>query len=61
MVTSAEYRGRFGSPSAYVQSLYNLLLGRVASQAEVDNTVAAIGTMGQSAVANLFVTSTEFR
>jgi hypothetical protein len=67
MVTSLEYTDRFGANSAFVQSLYNKLLGRPGSSAEVSAWVGALETPGQpggltrNMVANDFVTSVEFR
>jgi hypothetical protein len=67
IVTSPEYRGRFGADAAFVQSLYTGLLGRPGSSAEVAGWVNALeappgmGGMTRSMVATAFLTSPEFR
>jgi hypothetical protein len=61
MVTSPEYSTLVGSDGNFVQSLYQKLLGRTGSSAEVSGLLAVLPTGGRSGVANDFVTSPEFR
>jgi hypothetical protein len=62
-VASGEYASRYSADSAFVQSLYNKLLGRVGSSAEVNSWVSGLQTGGltRAAVGNGFVASGEFR
>jgi hypothetical protein len=61
MVISTEYTATTGSATAFVQSLYNKLLGRMGSNSEVANWVAALPQLGRGGVALDFLGSTEFR
>jgi hypothetical protein len=66
MLGSFEYsnlvKDTFGNTDqAFIQSLYNNLLGRNAGQAEVDGWVSALPSIGRAAVINGFVSSPEFR
>jgi hypothetical protein len=62
MVTSPEYNAANGATDTmYVQSLYNHLLGRTGSSAEVASWVAAVPTIGRAGVANGILSSREFR
>jgi hypothetical protein len=61
ILSSPEYRHLFGSDVAFVQSLYNNLLGRVGSTSEVSGWVAQIPGIGRSGVVQAFVTSAEYR
>src|SRR5262249_7855084 len=60
-VVSPEYSGLAGSDAAYVQSLYDKLLGRVAGSGEVAGWVSALPTLGRGGVATQFLQSPEFR
>ncbi len=58
---SAEYTLRFAGNVAFVHSLYQTLLGRLPSQAEVDSQVAQLPSQGRQGVATSFLASTEYR
>jgi hypothetical protein len=61
LVASAEYRARFGSDGAFVQSLAAALLGRAGAPAEVAAWAGAVGSAGRSAFASAFLGSAEYR
>jgi hypothetical protein len=68
IVGSAEFFNRaqtlgFGGTANqnYVSALYQSLLGRTASSAEVDAQVSALQQVGQQALARSFLQSTEYR
>src|SRR5262249_438833 len=66
MLSSPEYLNRvkdtFGdTDQAFIQSLYNNLLGRNAAAAEVQGWVSALASIGRTGAINAFVTSPEFR
>jgi hypothetical protein len=61
LVTSPEYNVLAGSPAGFVQSLYNKLLGRVASSGEIAAWLSPLRSLGESAVASAFLNSSEFR
>jgi hypothetical protein len=68
MAASLEYKSLFGGDAAFVQSLYNKLLGRAGSSAEVATWVGGLqipppqpGSLTRGSVANDFVTGVEFR
>src|SRR5205823_11597650 len=60
-VSSAEYRLRFGSDGAFVQSLYLKLLNRTGSPAEVAAWVSMLPSMGRAGVAASVLASPEYR
>jgi hypothetical protein len=61
LVGSAEYRVRFGSDGAFVQSLAATLLGRVGAPAEAAAWAGAVGSAGRSALALGFLGAAEYR
>lgn len=61
MLDSPEYNALIGSDGAFVQSLYNRLLGRSATNSEVAFWLGVLPAQGRSGVAAAFVTSAEFR
>jgi len=61
MVTSLEYTATTGSATAFVQSLYNKLLGRTGSNSEIAYWVGVLPQLGRGGVALDFLGSTEFR
>ena len=62
MVTSPEYTALTGGTDAgFIQSLYNQLLGRTPSPAELAAWLSALPSLGRVGVANAFVHSSEFR
>ncbi len=61
LTSSSEYAADTGSNTVFVESLYQKLLGRSASSAELLNWLNAIGTIGHAGVANDIVSSAEFR
>jgi hypothetical protein len=61
MLASPEYLSRFPSSSSFVQSLYQNLLHRTASNAEVSAWVALLPQLGRAGVAQDFLLSQEFR
>src|SRR5207244_12775594 len=59
---SSEYFARNGSDNnSFVQALYHDLLGRTASQGEVDGWVAGLGVASRGAIAMGFLSSDEYR
>jgi Domain of unknown function (DUF4214) len=61
MVSSQEYTTDNSSDGAFVQSLYNKLLGRVGSSSELAFWIAQLPTLGRTGVANEILASPEFR
>jgi hypothetical protein len=61
LVTSGEYASENASSSAFIQSLYTKVLGRIASQAEVSAWLGILPGLGRAVVANAFLGSYEFR
>jgi hypothetical protein len=61
LMTSAEYDTRYGSRGAFVQSLFQVLLGRTGSGSEVAAWENNVSMLGRTAVINLFLQSSEFR
>ena len=61
IVTTAEYNALAGSPAAFVQSLYNKLLGRVGGSGEISSWVSVLPSLGEAGVANALLNSGEFR
>jgi hypothetical protein len=61
MLASPEYQSHFSSDSAFVQSLYQNVLQRTGSAAEVGGWLAALPQMGRAGVAKGFLYSPEFR
>jgi hypothetical protein len=61
LVSSPEYRNLFSSDAAFVQSLYNKLLNRVASSAEIANWLNVLPVIGRPGVAMEFLASPEYR
>ena len=61
MVSSQEYANLTGPDGAFIQSLYDSLLGRSGSSAEVAFWLALLPSFGRAGVANAFLASSEFR
>jgi hypothetical protein len=61
LVVSPEYKALTGSDGAFIQSLYNRLLGRTGSNSEVAGWLGALPVLGRAGVAAAFVSSGEFR
>jgi hypothetical protein len=63
ILASPEYTSRFAANAAFVQSLYQKLLGRTGGNAEVMAWTAALdsGMLTRATVASIFVNSSEFR
>jgi hypothetical protein len=61
LVTSGEYASANATDSAFIQSLYTKVLGRVASQAEVSAWLGILPGLGRAVVASAFLGSYEFR
>jgi hypothetical protein len=61
MLASSEYQSRFPTDSSYVQSLYQNLLHRTGSTAEVNGWVAKLPQLGRASVAHGFLLSQEYR
>jgi hypothetical protein len=61
MMGSPEYQSRFPSDSAFVQSLYQNLLHRTASDAELSGWLAVLPQRGRAVVVQEFLLSQEFR
>jgi hypothetical protein len=60
-LASPEYRLRFGSDGAFVQSLYVSLLGRVGGASEVAGWVSLLPSLGRAGVAGDILASAEHR
>jgi hypothetical protein len=61
MLASAEYASRFPTDSSFVESLYENLLHRTASSAEINGWSAALPQLGRAGVVQGFLLSQEFR
>jgi hypothetical protein len=61
MLASQEYHARFSTGSDFVQSLYQNLLQRIGSSAEVSQWVAQLPQLGRARVAQAFLMSREYR
>jgi hypothetical protein len=61
MLASQEYQSLFPTPSAFIQSLYQNLLHRTGSTAEVNAWLAILPQLGRAGVARDFLSSAEFR
>jgi len=61
MLASPEYQARFPTDTSFVQSLYENLLQRMGSHAEVNGWVAKLPQLGRAGVAQGFLLSQEFR
>jgi hypothetical protein len=61
MLASPEYQSHFQTDADFVQSLYQNLLHRTASTAEVDGYLALLPQLGRASVAGGFLSSSEFR
>jgi hypothetical protein len=61
MLGSPEYRSHFPSDASFVQSLYQNLLQRTGSLAEVNGWVAQLPQLGRAGVAQGFLLSHEYR
>jgi hypothetical protein len=61
MLASPEYQSRFPTDSSYVQSLYQNLLNRTGSSAEVNSWLSQLPQLGRAGVAPGFLSSPEFR
>jgi hypothetical protein len=60
MLASPEYQSHFQTDADFVQSLYQNLLHRTASTAEVDAYLAIRPQLGRTGVAGGFLSSAEF-
>src|SRR5262249_31723998 len=61
ILASSEYQSHFPTDAAFVQSLYQNLLHRTGSTAEVNWWLAALPHVGRAGVAQGFLESPEFR
>jgi hypothetical protein len=61
MLASPEYQSHFPTDSSFVQSLYQNLLHRTGSNAEVAQWLALLPQLGRGGVAQAFLSSPEFR
>jgi hypothetical protein len=61
MLASAEYQSHFPTDAAFVQSLYQNLLQRPGSNAEVGGWLAVLPQLGRTGVAQAFLSSQEYR
>jgi hypothetical protein len=61
MLASPEYQSRFPTDASFVQSLYQNLLHRTPSTAEVNSYLALLPQVGRAGVAAGFLSSPEFR
>src|SRR5262249_29786475 len=61
LVASGEYALRYGSDTAFAQSLYYKLLNRVPGSSELASMRAAVPMLGRAGVAQLFLSSPEYR
>jgi hypothetical protein len=61
MLASSEYQSRFPTDSSYVQSLYQNLLHRTGSTAEVNGWVAQLPQLGRAGLAQDSLLSQEYR
>ena len=61
MLASPEYQSHFASDAAFVQSLYQNLLLRTGSNAEVSAWATLLPQLGRAGVAQDFLLSQEFR
>ncbi len=61
MLASPEYQSRFPTDSSFVQSLYQNLLQRTGSTAEVGGWLAPLPQLGRAGVAQGFLSSQEYR
>jgi hypothetical protein len=61
MLASPEYQSRFPTDSSFVQSLYENLLRRPGTPADVSAWVAVLPRLGRAGVAQDFLSSPEFR
>jgi hypothetical protein len=61
LLASPEYQARFPTDSSFVQSLYQNLLHRTGSTAEVNTWVAQLPQLGQAGVAHALLLSQEYR
>jgi hypothetical protein len=61
LLASPEYQSRFPTDSSFVQSLYQNLLHRTGSTAEVNAWVAQLPQLGRAGVAQVFLLSQEYR
>jgi hypothetical protein len=61
LLASPEYQSHFPTDSSFVQSLYQNLLHRTGSSAEISQWVALLPTLGRAGVAQGLLTSQEFR
>jgi hypothetical protein len=61
MLSSPEYAALTGSDGAFVQSVYNRLLGRVASNSEVSLWLGLLPSLGRTGMATTILSSGEFR
>jgi len=61
MLASPEYHSRFPTDSSFVESLYQNLLHRAGSTAEVNAWVAKLPQLGRAGVAQVFLLSQEYR
>jgi hypothetical protein len=61
LFSSEEYNGLIGSDAAFTRSLYNRVMGRVGSSAEVSGWLNLLSSEGRAAVASAFLSSAEAR
>jgi hypothetical protein len=61
LVASPEYALRYASDAEFAQSLYYKLLGRTPSAAELAAAAGAVPGLGRAGLANLFLSSAEYR
>jgi hypothetical protein len=61
MLASPEYQSRFPTDSSFVQSLYQSLLHRTGSSAEVSQWQALLSQLGRAGEAQGFLSSQEYR
>jgi hypothetical protein len=61
MLASSEYQSRFPTGSSFVKSLYQNLLHRTGSTAEINSWVAQLPQLGRAGAAQAFLFSQEYR
>ena len=61
LLASAEYQARFPTDISFVQSLYQTMLHRAGSSAEITGAAAQLATIGHAGMAQEFLFSQEYR
>ena len=61
LLASAEYQQQTPAAADFVKALFQDVLGRTASSAEVASWAAAVGQLGRAGVAQSFLASAEYR